>query len=160
MEKPNYNVSVNGQLILENVTQTGLDFISLDEHNYHVISGERSFLATLEKVDYLAKSFVFKINGGLYEVKIADQFDQTVNRLGLTAHASTKFKDVKAPMPGLVLDVMVEVGQSVTKGDALLILEAMKMENVLKSPGDGVVKAIKVLKGAAVNKNQILLEME
>jgi biotin carboxyl carrier protein len=160
MEKPNYNVSVNGQLILENVTQTGLDFIRLDEHNYHVISGERSFLATLEKVDYLAKSFVFKINGGLYEVKIADQFDQTVNRLGLTAHASTKFKDVKAPMPGLVLDVMVEVGQSVTKGDALLILEAMKMENVLKSPGDGVVKAIKVLKGAAVNKNQILLEME
>lgn len=160
MEKPNYNVSVNGQLILENATQTGLNFIRLDEHNYHIISEERSFHATLEKVDYLAKSFVFKINGGRYEVKIADQFDQTINRLGLTAHASTKFKDVKAPMPGLVLEVMVELGQSVSKGDSLLILEAMKMENVLKSPGAGVVKAIKVAKGAAVNKNQILLEME
>jgi biotin carboxyl carrier protein len=160
MEKPNYNVSVNDQLILENATQTGLDFIRLDEHNFHIISGGRSFHANLEKVDYLAKSFVFNINGGRYEVKIADQFDQTINRLGLTAHASAKFKDVKAPMPGLVLDVMVEVGQSVAKGDALLILEAMKMENVLKSPGNGVVKAIKALKGAAVNKNQILIEME
>ncbi|HOY16153.1 MAG TPA: acetyl-CoA carboxylase biotin carboxyl carrier protein subunit [Haliscomenobacter sp.] len=160
MEKPNYNVSVNGQDVLKNATQTDLDFIRLDDNNYHILYGERSFMATLEKVDYFRKSFVFNINGGIYEVKVADQFDQTVDRLGLTTHASTKFKDVKAPMPGLVLEVMVEPGQKIEKGDTLLILEAMKMENVLKSPGDGVVKKVKVEKGAAVNKNQILLEME
>lgn len=160
MQAPNYKVSVNGKVVLENTTQTGLDFIRLDEQHFHVLQGEQSYLATLEKVDYYAKSFVFRINGGLYEVKVADQFDQTVERLGLHIQAGTKFKDVKAPMPGLVLDIMVEPGQKVQKGDSLLILEAMKMENVLKSPGDGVVKAVKVEKGTAVNKNQILLEME
>lgn len=160
MQKPSYKVSVNGQVTLENATQTGLDFIRLDEQHFQVLHGEKSYLAALEKVDYLAKTFVFRINGGIYEVKIADQFDQMVERLGLHAQAGTKFKDVKAPMPGLVLDIMVEVGQKVLKGDSLLILEAMKMENVLKSPGEGVVKAVKVEKGTAVNKNQILLEME
>lgn len=160
MQTPNYKVSVNGQTVLENATQTGLDVVRLDDQHFHVLHGEQSYLATLEKVDYHTKSFVFRINGGVYEVKVADQFDQTVERLGLHAQAGTKFKDVKAPMPGLVLDILVEPGQTVHKGDSLLILEAMKMENVLKSPGDGVVKKVKVEKGTAVNKNQILLEME
>ena len=160
METPNYKVSVNGQVVLEDATKTGLDFIRLDDGHFHVLLGEKSYLATLEKVDYLAKAFVFRINGEVYEVKIADHFDQTVERLGLHSQATAKFKDLKAPMPGLVIDVMVEAGQKVHKGDSLLILEAMKMENVLKSPGDGVVKKIKVEKGAAVNKNQVLLEME
>lgn len=160
MQAPNYKVSVNSQVVLANATQTGLDFIRLDEQHFHVLHGEKTYLATLEKVDYQAKAFVFRINGEVYEVKIADQFDQMVERLGLHTQAAAKFKDLKAPMPGLVLDVMVEAGQKVQKGDSLLILEAMKMENVLKSPGDGVVKKIKVEKGAAVNKNQVLLEME
>ena len=63
-------------------------------------------------------------------------------------------------MPGLVLSILVEPGQAVQKGDVLLILEAMKMENVLKAAGDGTVKNIAVAKGAAVDKGQLLLEME
>jgi acetyl/propionyl-CoA carboxylase alpha subunit len=156
----NYTISVNGQLVLENVTKTGLDFIRLDEHHFHILQGGQSYLAALEKVDYGNKIFVFRINGERYEVKIADEFDQTVERLGLHAQTSAKFKDLKAPMPGLVLDIMVEIGQKIQKGDSLLILEAMKMENVLKSPGEGVVKKVKIEKGAAVNKGQVLLEME
>jgi len=69
-------------------------------------------------------------------------------------------KNIKAPMPGLVLDVLVESGQTITKGDQLLILEAMKMENVLKAAGDGVVKSIEIKKGNTVEKGQILVEME
>jgi biotin carboxyl carrier protein len=63
-------------------------------------------------------------------------------------------------MPGLVLNVMVEPGQAVSKGDPLLILEAMKMENVLKAASDGVVKVVTVQKGVAVEKGFVLLEME
>jgi biotin carboxyl carrier protein len=63
-------------------------------------------------------------------------------------------------MPGMVLGIMVTEGQDVQKGDPLLILEAMKMENVLKAVGEGRVKAIKVQKGTAVDKNQLLIEME
>jgi biotin carboxyl carrier protein len=63
-------------------------------------------------------------------------------------------------MPGLVISILVEEGQEVQKGDSLLILEAMKMENVIKAAGKGVVKSIKVQQKNAVEKNQILIEME
>ena len=63
-------------------------------------------------------------------------------------------------MPGLVLNILVSPGQMVQKGDPLLILEAMKMENVLKAAGEGQVKAVKVQQGMAVDKGQLLLEME
>jgi biotin carboxyl carrier protein len=73
---------------------------------------------------------------------------------------STKANVVKAPMPGLVLRVQVKVGDAVKKGDALLVLEAMKMENVIKAEGEGIVKAIKVNEKQAVEKNTLLIEME
>ena len=63
-------------------------------------------------------------------------------------------------MPGLVLEIQVQAGQTVSKGDTLLILEAMKMENVLKAAADGVIKSIHVQKGAAVEKGALLLELE
>ena len=60
-------------------------------------------------------------------------------------------------MPGLVLGISINAGEKVTKGDTLLILEAMKMENVIKSPTDGVIKSIAVKKGETVEKNQVIL---
>lgn len=60
-------------------------------------------------------------------------------------------------MPGMVLQVMVESGQQIKKGDAIVVLEAMKMENILKSPSDGVVKTVKVIKGDKVEKNQVMV---
>ena len=69
-------------------------------------------------------------------------------------------KELKAPMPGLVLKIEVEVGQTIKEGDALVVLEAMKMENVLKSPADVVIKSIGVTEGNAVEKNEVLIEFE
>jgi len=63
-------------------------------------------------------------------------------------------------MPGLVLDIIVSPGQSVNKGDNLLILEAMKMENVIKSPIDGIIKSIEVDKGNPISKSQVLVTYE
>lgn len=61
-------------------------------------------------------------------------------------------------MPGMVLNILVTEGQEVKKGDALIILEAMKMENILKSPTDGTIKKIAITKGFAVEKNQLLIQ--
>ena len=69
----------------------------------------------------------------------------------------TVAKDLKAPMPGLVLKVLVKPGDVVKKNDAVLILEAMKMENVIKAPGDAVVSAVHVQERVAVEKGQLLL---
>jgi biotin carboxyl carrier protein len=63
-------------------------------------------------------------------------------------------------MPGLILRFEKNIGDEIKKGDSVLILEAMKMENILKSPGDGIVKNILVKQGQAVEKNQILIELE
>ena len=63
-------------------------------------------------------------------------------------------------MPGLVVNIFVKEGDAVLEGDKLLTLEAMKMENILKSPGDGIIKKINIGKTQTVDKNQILIEFE
>jgi biotin carboxyl carrier protein len=160
MQEPVFSVTVNGQPILENTGARPLDIVPTGDNTYHILFGQQSYQAKLHKVDFTAKTFHFIINGGHYEVKLADQFDQIANRLGLLSQKAIKIKEIKAPMPGMVLEVQAVPGQAVSKGDPLVILEAMKMENVLRAPGDAVVKKVWVEKGKAVDKNQVLLEME
>ena len=87
-----------------------------------------------------------------------------VNYLGHSSFlfeiAGKKVNDIKAPMPGMVLQVMVENGQKIKKGDAIVVLEAMKMENILKSPADGIIRKIHVIMGDKVEKNQVMVILE
>ena len=71
----------------------------------------------------------------------------------------TKANVVKAPMPGLVLRIIAKEGDTVKKGDGILVLEAMKMENVIKADGDGTIKRICVSEKQAVEKNTLLVEL-
>jgi biotin carboxyl carrier protein len=80
--------------------------------------------------------------------------------MGLSLAASKVINDVKAPMPGMILDIMVSEGQEVKEGDNLLVLEAMKMENTILAPRDAVIKSISIAKGKTVTKNEVLIEME
>jgi biotin carboxyl carrier protein len=91
-------------------------------------------------------------------VQLKDRFDQLLEQMGMSGAASAKINDIKAPMPGLIVGVSVQPGDVVKKGDAVLILEAMKMENLIKSPGEGTIRAIRVAKGDRVEKNQVLIE--
>ena len=93
-------------------------------------------------------------------MNVKDRFDILLAQMGMTNATATKANDLKAPMPGLVLKINVAEGQAVKKGDSLLILEAMKMENVLKAAGDGVVKTIKVKTKDAVEKGQLLIQIQ
>ena len=93
-------------------------------------------------------------------VAIEDRFDALLHQLGMDNMNNQKVNEVKAPMPGLVLNIMIKPGDSVSKGDGLLVLEAMKMENIIKSPTDGVVKSIEVEQSIAVEKNQVLIKFE
>lgn len=137
-----------------------LDFVQTGENSFHLLKDNQSYQATIQTLNYEGKSATLSINGRPYVVQLKDAFDQLVSKLGLEVVNSAKIKDVKAPMPGLVLDLAVEPGQTIQKGDKLLILEAMKMENVIKSDGEGVIKTIHVEQGAAVDKGQLLIEME
>ena len=157
-----FEVDINGQHTFEVLPfdASNLDLIAEHDGCFHILHEGQSWHVELEHADFEARQLVFRINGNKYAVHIADQYEQLVRQLGLHIGGQQKQNTVKAPMPGLVLNILVEPGQMVQKGDALLILEAMKMENVLKAAGEGQVKAVKVQKGTAVDKGQLLLEME
>ncbi|MEL6719352.1 MAG: biotin/lipoyl-containing protein [Bacteroidota bacterium] len=135
-----------------------LNIIPTEENQYHILHESKSYHAKIETQG--DKQFEISLNDNKYQVALSDEYDQLISKMGLTITNSSKVTDIKAPMPGLVLSVEVEVGQEVNKGEALLILEAMKMENVIKSPGEGKVKSITVEKGKAVEKGAILIEFE
>ncbi len=136
-----------------------LDVISTD-HKLHLIDGNASVKAELLDIDLDSKVVTLSIDGKQHTVVIEDKLDILIDELGFTAEANVVIKDIKAPMPGLVLEIMVKEGDQVEKDSQLLILEAMKMENVLKCPGDGIVKEISIAKGDAVEKGQLLISLD
>jgi biotin carboxyl carrier protein len=100
------------------------------------------------------------VNGNTYVIKISDVYDQLVQKMGLLSNASQKAKNILAPMPGLIMDVMVQAGQEIEEGTPLLVLSAMKMENQILSQGGGTIKSIAVKVGDTVDKGQLIIEME
>lgn len=157
--KESFKATVNGQYEIDEVMGE-LDIVPLENGQFHILKGSKSYKAKLLSANYNEKFFLIRINGIRYEVQLADRYDQLVKRLGLTVVESEQIKDIHAPMPGLVLEVSVKEGQEVEEDTPLLILEAMKMENVIKSPGEGIIKSINVKKGEAVDKNYLLIEIE
>jgi len=154
----NYKAQIGQQAFLLSESEINdLDLTkSLD--SYYLLDGQHNYKVELVSADN--KTITVKVNNNIYSVQIADAVDQLVAEMGLDKPAEVIMKDVKAPMPGLILDILVTPGTAIKAGDPLLILEAMKMENVLKATGDGVVKSILLEKGRTVEKNQIILEME
>lgn len=131
------------------------DVNQVSEGVYNVIKNDRSFnVEVLEEVEGRQR---IKVNGTIYETETIDKFDELLKKLGMEKGGAGKVNELKAPMPGLVLEVAVEPGQEVAKGDRLLVLEAMKMENVIKSPTDATVSSVEVKKGETVDKNQVMV---
>jgi biotin carboxyl carrier protein len=157
-----FHINVNGRHQLEVMPDDAmnLDLVQQSDHTFHILSEGRAFQADVIQAEHASHTYTIAVNGKKYTVKIADFYERLVDQLGFKIGSTHKLNTVKAPMPGLVLSVLVEPGQSVQKGDNLLILEAMKMENVLKAAGEGVIKAVKVHKGDAVEKGALLIELE
>lgn len=160
MKSQDYKASVNGYFDFDDLQLDSFDVIPSGPRTFHILRDNRSFHAEVISADYEKKELAIRVNGSRYDVRLADTYDQLVRKLGLAVGSAQVVKDIKAPMPGLVLQINVKPGDAVEKDSPLLILEAMKMENVLKAPGSGTVKKVAVNKGQAVEKNQLLIEME
>ncbi|MEE9372305.1 MAG: biotin/lipoyl-containing protein [Saprospiraceae bacterium] len=137
-----------------------LDIHKINADQYHVLESATSYDVRIENENRATKYYGITVNGNYYKITIQDEYDQLISQMGLNSTNDQKVADITAPMPGLILDIMVNDGDQITKGSPLLILEAMKMENVIKAVGDGVIKKIISQKGEAVNKGQIIIEME
>lgn len=136
------------------------DNITLNDsevNNQMILDNNKSKLVSVKGVDHELKRYQIQIDGRIYHVQISDAVDQQILTMNLKSKRSNQLKELRAPMPGLVRQVNVQVGDQVDAGDSLFILEAMKMENLLKSPVNGKVSDVFVKPGESVEKNQILL---
>lgn len=106
------------------------------------------------------KSAIVSLNGKNTEIEIKTETDLLLEKMGGNGSKAASAKSIKAPMPGLIVKIHLQIGDPVEKGQAILNFEAMKMENQLKSPGNGVIKHIRVQTGDKVEKGQLLVELE
>ncbi len=159
-QQQEYSFDYKQQLVLLNGNPAPSDWVSIGKNKYHVIVNHQSYTIELLGVDETGKQYTMMVNGQKHVVAIKDQFDSLLQQLGMDKLVSAKVNQVKAPMPGLVLRILVDEGQTIKKGDPLLVLEAMKMENIIKSAGDGIVKSVMVQPKVVVDKGQVMLVME
>ena len=136
------------------------DVVEVQEGRFHIVYNNTSFVADVLTHDRKSKTFEIIINNNTYSVQLKDRFDELLNDLGMDVGSSNKDNDVKAPMPGRILEILVKEGDTIAKGDGLIVLEAMKMENIIKSTREGVLKHIQTVEGDNVEKDAILLSYE
>lgn len=157
-DKFNFEISADRNQTLINGLPFGGDILQVNDRSFHIIHNDRSYFAELVDFDKSQKTCSVKVGNNIYPMQISDQFDELLHQLGMDNLAGNKVAELKAPMPGLVLKLLVSEGEEVKKGGNLLVLEAMKMENIIKAPADVIVKSIKVIAGDKVEKNQILIQ--
>ncbi len=134
------------------------DVVQLGPNHFHIVWQDRSFNVEVVEQDAPTKSTTLKINGRLVTTSAKNRFDLLLESMGMSQAISNKINEIKAPMPGLIQSIAVQAGDTVQKGDTLLVLVAMKMENAIKAPAEATVQAIRTEAGSSVEKNQVLIE--
>jgi biotin carboxyl carrier protein len=130
-----------------------VEIVDSSQHGFTMIVDQQPYAVVNNGGDQ------FVVNDEPFTVRVADEQIQKIMVSNQDTYAK-KEVTIKAPMPGLVLEVMVAEGDHVTSGQGLFIVEAMKMQNEMKTPRDGVVKQVLVNKGQTVNSGDILITIE
>lgn len=155
------NVSVNKEgntVILDDISWN----IEKKEQNTFIVSGNNKlFEAYLTSIDTDRKKMTWQVNGQYLEIKITSSIDKLLTDLGISTIGKQKINEIKAPMPGLIRKILSHPGDILDPGSPVLILEAMKMENIIKSPPVEVkVKKIMVEEGKTVDKGSVMVLFE
>ena len=143
---------INGKDFQLNIIKTG--------NSYHILKDNNSYNINIISVNYSEKQVSLEVNKHQYTINITDKLDVLLKSMGINKQTTKTNKDLKAPMPGLVTKIFVKKGDDIKKGDVLLVLEAMKMENNLKAENNTKIKDIIVKQGNSVEKNEVLIIFE
>lgn len=153
-----YSAKVNDNFQFEPEDLTEADIERIDATHFHVLLPDgRALMLEVAAADHYEKQYRIFVNGRAYDIRLLDELDRRIEKLGLGKAAAADGGDVLAPMPGLVREILVSEGQQVAADEPVLVLEAMKMENLIKAPTAGIVEAIRVTAGQAVDKKAVLL---
>lgn len=156
--KDSYRINIVGDKIYLNDQLFEWDLVEVKKNYFHLLKNNKSYIVEIVAIDQDKKLVSVKLNGEIYELSVKNKLDLLLDKLGMSHNNVAKLQEIKAPMPGLILKTLVSSGQEVKKGESVMILEAMKMENVIKSPGEGKVKDILVKVGDSVEKNTLLVK--
>ncbi len=150
------DINKEGEIMLDGLKEN-LDLRAIDDAGlYSLIINNQSYEAVVEEGD---GEYRVLINGVLFHAQVADE---RAKRLAEAAGAFTSTSGeatMKSPMPGMIVAISVNEGDVVKKGQVVLVLESMKMENELKAPRDGTISLIKVQPRQAVEQGQVLLSL-
>lgn len=157
-----YKALVNGASEIEITPQDleSLDLSVIDGQNMHVIRGQLGYRVKVVEADYESKTFTLDVGGEKIQIQLKDTVELQAEAMGFERNSGKHIHEVNAPMPGLVVDVRVNTGETVVEGAPLVILEAMKMENELTSPRDGTIAEVLVKEGDTVDKAQVLVRFD
>jgi biotin carboxyl carrier protein len=156
-----YKVKVNGFIFsFTKAMVEAADVVQLSSVEFSFFKGHRGVNARLVEASSTAKDLKIEIAGEPFFVTIKDELDQVLEQMGFASTNNRSVKEIKAPMPGLVLEIAVSDGQEVKAGDKMLILAAMKMENNIMIHADATIKKVLIVAGQAVEKGQVMVELE
>ncbi len=137
-----------------------LDILRTSPSTFHILKDGKKIPVQLVQNNFQKRSYILKVHNESYEVVLKNDLDKLIGDMGFSMGSSKNVSSIIAPMPGLILELKVKEGEEVKEDDPLLILEAMKMENIITSPRDGIVKNITVKKGDTVDKKQLMISFE
>jgi biotin carboxyl carrier protein len=159
MSSTSMTIEIDGQrFICQPEAWHQLDAIALDDTHFHVLENGKRHLIEVLEFDLHNRTCLLNVDGEVKRATLIRELDLQIERMGLNAVQEAILKSLDAPMPGLVTQIHVQPGDSVEKGTPLVILEAMKMENVITAPHAAVIKAVHVQKGQAVEKGGTMIE--
>ncbi|MDE0470630.1 MAG: acetyl-CoA carboxylase biotin carboxyl carrier protein subunit [Ekhidna sp.] len=157
-ESKTVEVGKEGNTLLINGNEREYELVKKSENAYVIIFSKKIY--NIEILSFEGKEAIISINNQVSKIKISDHIDQILKKLGMDKVQSSQVQDIKAPMPGSIMNVIVKENDQVQSGDTLLVLEAMKMENVIKSSRGGRVGKVHVSEGENVEKNQVLITFD
>ena len=159
IDNNSFNIEkAEGKLSIDNL-EVGHDLLKTEGNNYHLVYNHQSFNIEVLAKDNHTGILTLRINGRVITTQLQNKLAGLLQQMGMDNNKK-KLKDLKAPMPGLVLDILVNEGDEVTEGQELIVLEAMKMENAIKSPQDGIINKIQIGKQDKIDKNHTLLSFQ
>lgn len=155
-----FGVELNDQLSEAIVEDTTVPIEIIVQASGRILLRSGTKLYKIDNIEVDERNVSFSINGTHFETTVKDEQELLLEKLGFHAGAAASAGSLNAPMPGKILELLISDGESVEEGQPVLILEAMKMENELKSPSNGVVSKLHIQQGDNVEKNQILIDIE
>ena len=154
-----FSVDFSGNQVIVNGKSYNFDLKEISKNKMHLLLNQDSHNAELLEIDSNEKLLKLKFKGETISFGIKDDLDLLLEKISIDKNVKNDKLIIKAPIPGLIVNVLCKKGEDIKKGDTILVLEAMKIENTIKSPYQGLVKELYIKKGDKVEKGQVMVEM-